>query len=176
MRELRPGDAAALLQAVYRAEVSRFISLPPTTLEGFERFILWAEKERIAGRALCLGVVEVRSSSLIGLFQVRSLDPSFRVAEWGFALSRDYWGTGLFVESACRVLQFVFDELGVDRLEARAALANSRGHAALRKLGAEQARVGRRALRADGEHSPEILWTLAASDWARRRALPAPRH
>ncbi len=38
-------------------EVSRFISPPPTTVEGFERFILWAQRERQAGNYACFAVV-----------------------------------------------------------------------------------------------------------------------
>ncbi|MDP2054589.1 MAG: hypothetical protein Q8L75_13195, partial [Acidobacteriota bacterium] len=40
MRELRLEDAATLLAMLTTEEVSRFISPPPTTVEGFERFIL----------------------------------------------------------------------------------------------------------------------------------------
>ncbi len=53
------------------------------------------------------------------------LEPSFRTVEWGFALRRASWGTGLFAESARLVLQFGFETLGVVRLEARAAVDRS---------------------------------------------------
>ena len=44
LRELRLSDAASLLQMLSSEEVSRFISPPPTTLSGFERFIAWAQQ------------------------------------------------------------------------------------------------------------------------------------
>jgi hypothetical protein len=37
-------------------EVSRFISPPPTTVQGFERFIIWAQRERQAGNYACYAV------------------------------------------------------------------------------------------------------------------------
>ena len=44
LRELRMSDAPALLALLTTEEVTRFISPPPTTLEGFERFIQWAAR------------------------------------------------------------------------------------------------------------------------------------
>ena len=49
LRELRISDATSLLAMLSSAEVARFISPPPTTVEGFERFIAWTHRERAAG-------------------------------------------------------------------------------------------------------------------------------
>src|SRR5262245_7579168 len=57
LRELRSSDAEALLELLSNEEVSRFISPPPTTVDGFERFIAWAQRERAAGRYICFAVV-----------------------------------------------------------------------------------------------------------------------
>ena len=46
LRELQPSDAASLFAMLTTAEVSRFISPPPTTVEGFERFISWTIRQR----------------------------------------------------------------------------------------------------------------------------------
>ena len=50
LRELEVSDAPSLFAMLTPEEVSRFISPPPTTIEGFERFIAWARAERQAGR------------------------------------------------------------------------------------------------------------------------------
>jgi RimJ/RimL family protein N-acetyltransferase len=57
LRELRISDAPALLALLTTDEVTRFISPPPTTIEGFERFIRWAERESTAGRYVFFAVV-----------------------------------------------------------------------------------------------------------------------
>ena len=41
LRQLRQSDAASLFSLLTTEEVSRFISPPPSTVEGFERFIAW---------------------------------------------------------------------------------------------------------------------------------------
>ena len=75
MRELRIEDAPSLLAMLTTKEVSRFISPPPTTVEGFERFIAWTHHERRAGGYACFAIVPNGMDVAIGIFQVRSLDP-----------------------------------------------------------------------------------------------------
>ncbi|HXT29924.1 MAG TPA: GNAT family N-acetyltransferase, partial [Vicinamibacterales bacterium] len=93
LRQLRVSDAASLHQLLTTAEVSRFISPPPTTVEGFERFIAWTHREREAGTYVCFAVVPQGSDTAVGIFQIRALGPTFETAEWGFALGQAHWGS-----------------------------------------------------------------------------------
>ena len=93
LRELRLSDAPSLLAMLTTEEVSRFISPPPTTVAGFERFIAWTHNERQAGRYICFAVVPKGMDTAIGIFQVRQLEPGFAAAEWGFAIGSAFWGT-----------------------------------------------------------------------------------
>jgi ribosomal-protein-alanine N-acetyltransferase len=170
LRELVPEDAPSLLAMVSTEEVARFISPPPTTLEGFERFIAWATRERERGNYVCFAVVPEGAATAIGLFQIRSLEPGFATAEWGFVLGSGYWGTGAFLNSARVVLDFVFDVLNVQRLEARASLANGRGNGALRKLGAVQEGVLRQSFFRFGKYHDQVMWSVLADDWRVQRA------
>lgn len=172
LRELELSDAASLLAFVAADDVARFISTPPTTIEGFERFIVWSHEERAAGRSACFAVVPDGLSSAIGIFQVRQLEPSFATAEWGFALGSAFWGTGVFTQGAEAVLDFAFDVLGVHRIEARSVVANGRGNGALRKLGAVCEAVTRRSVLCQGEYLDQHLWSILDSDWRERRYSP----
>ena len=150
--------------------MSRFISPPPTTVEGFERFIQWARAERAAGRYACFAVVPVGMESAIGLFQVRQLEPGFATAEWGFALGSAFWGKGIFVDAGHLVVDFALNTIGVRRLEARAAVANGRGNGALRKLGAVQEGVLRRSFLKNGQFLDQMLWSILAEEWQAKAA------
>jgi [ribosomal protein S5]-alanine N-acetyltransferase len=165
LRELRVSDAASLLAVLTTEEVTRFISPPPTTVEGFERFIEWTHRERAAGNYVCFGVVPAGQEQAIGLFQVRQLSASFEVAEWGFAMGSSFWGTGLFVESAAEVLAFAFESIGVQRLEARSCVQNGRGNGALQKIGATREAILRKSFLRNGEYHDQALWSILAADW-----------
>ena len=168
VRELRVSDARSLCETLNSDEVGRYMSRPPTTVEAFERFIIWANELREAGEYLCFALVPHGMDTAIGLIQVRQLEPRFETAEWGFAMGPAYWGAGLFTDAARLVLQFAFSTVGVHRLEARATVQNGRGNGVLRKLGAVQEGVLRRALRRDDQYFDQMLWTILAEEWTDR--------
>ena len=175
LRELRRSDAPSLHTMLSTEEVTRFISPPPTTVDGFERFIAWTHQERAAGTYTCFGVVPEGMDTAIGIFQVRQLEPGFATSEWGFAIGSAFWGTGIFVEGAKMMVDFVFDVIGTHRLEARAAVANGRGNGALRKMGALQEGILRKSFLRNGEYLDQTLWTILDEDWRRATTVGGPR-
>jgi ribosomal-protein-alanine N-acetyltransferase len=175
LRELRMSDAHSLFTAMSAGDVSRFISPPPSTIEGFDRFIAWTHRQREAGQYVCFAVTVEKSDTAVGLFQVRSLEPDFGTAEWGFAIASEFWGGGVFLEGARLVVDFTFDILGAHRLEARAAIRNGRGNGALRKLGAVQEGVLRRSFLRHGEYLDQALWTILQEEWRSAKVVWAAR-
>jgi ribosomal-protein-alanine N-acetyltransferase len=167
LRELKLTDAPSLVAMLATAEVARFITPPPTTVEGFERFIEWTHLQRSQGAYACFAVVPDHMDTAIGIFQVRQLDPSFATAEWGFAIGSAFWGTGVFADGAKLMVDFAFQTLGVHRLEARAAARNGRGNAALAKVGAVREGFLRKSFRRNGEYLDQILWSIVREDWMR---------
>jgi RimJ/RimL family protein N-acetyltransferase len=165
LRALRTSDAATLFAMLTTEEVARFISPPPTTVEGFEKFIGWTHRQQAAGRYVCFGIVPDGQTHAVGLIQVRALDAAFEIAEWGFALGSAFWGTGVFQASARAVVDFVFAEMPVERLEARAVTANGRGNGALRKLGATCDAMLRQSFRLGGTRFDQMLWSILRKDW-----------
>jgi ribosomal-protein-alanine N-acetyltransferase len=178
LRELRAGDAIALFAAATSDEVTRFISPPPATVEGFEQFITWARRQRAAGQCASFAIVPRGSDVAIGLFHLRSLQPNFCSAEWGFLMASEFWGSGMFADSARLVADFAFGVLGVNRLEARAAVKNTRGNGALSKLGAVREVVLRKSFLRHGELLDQAMWTILADEWcaAREPAASAVIH
>jgi RimJ/RimL family protein N-acetyltransferase len=170
LRELAASDAPSLVEHLSPAEVTRFISPPPTSVGGFERFIDWTHRERAAGRYACFAVVPEGETAAVGLFQIRLLENRDGVAEWGFILGAAHWGTGLFVSGAQTIVDFAFDEMGLHRLEARAAVKNGRGNGALMKLGAVREALLRASFERYGELLDQHLWRIARDDWRAARA------
>lgn len=175
LRELRESDARDLLASLGTAEVTRLISPPPPTVDGFEKFIAWTNRQRAEGKSIAYGITLKGEDTVIGLFQVRSLTTSFNNAEWGFALGSDFWGTGIFMDTAQLVLDFALDVLGVHRMEARAAVKNGRGNGALQKLGAVQEAVLRRSFLRNGVYLDQAYWTILAGTWRQIRAVRTAR-
>ena len=169
LRALRTSDAASLFAMLTTEEVARFISPPPATVEGFEKFIAWTHRQRTAGSYACFAVTVKGFDTAVGIFQVRELEPGFGAAEWGFAIGSPFWGTGVFQDGAELVLEFAFDTLGVHRLEARCAVKNGRGNGALHKVGAVQEGVLRKSFLKNGEYLDQVLYAIVEDDWRASR-------
>ena len=165
LRELRASDAPSLFAMLTTEEVARFISPPPTTVEGFERFIAWTLRQRSAGTYACFAVTLQGFDTAIGIFQLRESEPGFGTAEWGFAVGSAFWGTGVFQQGAELMLEFAFNTVGVHRLEARSAVLNGRGNGALLKMGAVQEGILRRSFQKNGDYLDQVLYAIVEDDW-----------
>jgi RimJ/RimL family protein N-acetyltransferase len=171
LRELQASDAQALWAFVSPSEVTKYMSPPPDTVDGFERFIDWTHRQRAAGAQAAFAVVVDGFDTPVGLFQLRQLEAGFSTAEWGFAIGSAFWGTGVFRTGADLMMHLAFDVIGVHRLEARACLANARGNSALKKIGAVQEGVLRRSFLRDGEYLDQMLWTVLEADWRQAKVI-----
>ena len=174
LRELRTSDAAALFAMLTVEEVARFISPPPSTVDGFERFIEWTHQQRRLGVYACFAVTLRGFDTAIGIFQVHQVESGFQTAEWGFAIGSAFWGTGVFQEGSQLMLEFVFDTLDVHRLEARAAVQNGRGNGALRKAGAVREALLRQSLLRNGRYLDQVLYSILDEDWRASREYTQP--
>lgn len=169
LREPRAADAPALFSLLSTDEVARFISPPPGSVEAFERYVAWSQRQRAAGQYVCFAIVLRGADSPIGLIHVRALGPGFGTADWGFAVASEFWGTGIFSEAAELVLDFTFTVLRTHRLEARAALCNARGNGAMKKLGAEREGILRHSFFRNGDYMDQVLWSILQEDWRKRQ-------
>lgn len=174
LREVRRSDARSLFAMLTTAEVRRYMSTPPPDVAGFERFIEWAQDERREGRYICFAVVPKGYDVAIGIFQVRQIDPRFESGEWGAALGSQFWGTGIFAAAADLMFDFLFEQVGVHRLEARAAVQNGRANGAARKVGSVPEGLARQALRCEGRYHDQLMWSLLYEDWRQSKVDVRP--
>src|SRR5436190_1066255 len=72
LRDVRTSDAPSLFALLTTEEVTRFISPPPSTVEGFEQFITWTLQQRAAGTSVCFAVTVKGCDTAIGIIQVRA--------------------------------------------------------------------------------------------------------
>jgi len=175
LREPVPQDLLSILDILSLVDATRFgLDEPLSELsvqELIERFV----RERESGIAVTYAVTAANARMMVGLVQVRQLDPSFEAAEWECTIAPSWRGSGTFLETARLAESFAFGTLGTHRLEARVLLQNGRANGALRKLGAVQEGVLRRSARRAGEYVDQVLWSLLKEDWGDHWVSIAPR-
>jgi len=154
--------------ALGTSEVSRFIAPAPTTAAEYRRFIAWSRRVSTSRSHLVYGVVPQGSQQPIGLMHLWRLEPDFSVAECGFVLGEAWWGSGVFLDGARALLRYGFAEFGIHRLEARSAVGNARGNAAMRKLGLECEGRLRSCFHIEGGFADHYMWAALAHEWRQR--------
>lgn len=175
LREPVQQDLAALLEILSMSDAGSFGLDEPVTEFAAQTLIDRAAQERAAGVSLTYAVSAVATGGVIGLFYVRQLDPGFEAAEWECAFAPLSRGTGAFIESARLVGSFLFGTIGAHRIEARVPVQNGRGNGAMRKLGAVQEGLLRRAARRGDLYVDQVLWSLLKDDWGDHWVTTAAR-
>jgi RimJ/RimL family protein N-acetyltransferase len=175
LREPTGADLGPLVDLLALLDASRFGADEPVDDRAVYELIARAARERENGKSVSLVITANRTRHVVGLLQVRQLDPAFEAAEWECTLTPSARGRGLFVEAARLAGSFAFSALGTHRLEARVLLQNGRANGALRKLGAVQEGVLRRSVRRGGEYCDQVLWSMLKEDWCDQWASTDPR-
>jgi N-acetyltransferase len=175
LREVTPQDLGPLIDLLSIGDTSRFSLDEPVSDIDVRAFIDRAIRDRGAGVSLTYAVVQNATRTLVGLTQVRQLEPSFETAECEGTLAPSVRGTGVFLEAARLVGSFVFGTVGARRVEVRVLMQNGRANGALRKLGAVQEGVLRRSVRRRGDYLDQALWSFLKDDWADHWMSTTPR-
>jgi RimJ/RimL family protein N-acetyltransferase len=175
LREPVPQDAGVLLDVLSVGDAVRFGLEQPLSEDAVKDLIERAAETRKTGASFTYAITTSPAHPVVGLIQVRQLDPTFETAEAECVLAPSARGTGAFIETARLAGSFAFDTVGVHRIESRVETQNGRANGALRKLGAVQEGILRRALRRGDEHIDQVLWAVLREDWGERWVSTAPR-
>lgn len=175
MREPATPDLGELFDLLSLRDSTHFALDEPVTEVAVQQLIDRAIRERSAGTSFTYIITLASSRGLVGLLQVRQLDPMFEAAECECTVAPSARGTGVFMEVARLAGSLAFGTVGVHRLEARVLLDNGRASGALRKLGAVQEGVLRRSVRRHGEYLDQVLWSMLKDDWGDHWMSTAPR-
>jgi RimJ/RimL family protein N-acetyltransferase len=175
LREPAAQDLGPLVGLLSLADATRFGLDEPVTELGVQQLIERFARDRVSGVAVTFVVTHASTRTVIGLVQLRQLDPSFEAAEWECTIAPSARGTGIFIETVRLVGSFAFGTIGARRLEARVLLQDGRANGALRKLGAVQEGVLRRSAHRGGDYLDQVLWSVLKEDWSDHWVSTAPR-
>lgn len=176
LREPVAADAVALFTALPAdAPAQVLVDPPPASLAGFETFVERVQAARRVGQIACWVIVPDESDVPVGIIGVRAMDPQASMVEGFAVLAQEFRGTPLFQTVGRMVLECLFGPMRVHRAEFRVDVRNGRANGALRKLGATQEGLLRRARRADGECLDQVLWAIVSTDVTQAPAARSAR-
>src|SRR5262249_4228733 len=99
LREPAFQDLPAIVELLATVDATHFGLDEPISELGLQDFIARAAGDRAAGLAFTYVITLTATHSVVGLAQVRQLDPAFEAAEWEFTLAPSVRGTTTFLEA-----------------------------------------------------------------------------
>jgi len=158
MRRLTVEDTPAIYAYASDAEVARFTLWPPHKSEEFtKRFLGFFTQPIFLSWAITLP----ESVEAIGMVFLHSLSKQHKKAEIAFNLARAYWKKGLTTEATGSALDFAFQQLCLNRVEATCMPANLGARRVLERAGMSHEGTMRRShVRYDGAHDMDLFAML----------------
>jgi ribosomal-protein-alanine N-acetyltransferase len=166
LRKLTTEDAPAIYQIFSNPQVMRYWSRPPMA-DPAEADKLLSEvlSDYESGASLPLGIERNDESLLIGNCTLFHFNAVSRRAEVGYALGRPWWGMGYMHEALRTLLNYAFDDLGLNRLEADIDPRNLASARSLARLGFRKEGHLRQRWIVNDEVSDTDLYGLLRADW-----------
>lgn len=137
LRKFTIDDAQAMYENwAFDPEVTKFLTWPPhANVEVTEQVL----KSWVDGYALDdfyqWAIVPKELDAPIGSISVVAYDDSARIAHIGYCIGKRWWHQGITSEALQAVINFMFDEVGVQRIEAMHDLNNPNSGGVMRKCG-----------------------------------------
>jgi [ribosomal protein S5]-alanine N-acetyltransferase len=174
LRPFNDADASGLFALHSNAYVLRYWDAPPWSDRArAERFIAACRQMADDGTGARLALDRVSDGAFIGWSSLTRWNPDFRSASLGYCLDDAAWGHGYATEAARAVLQWAFDSLHLNRVQAETDTRNGASARVLEKLGFVREGTLREDCVVNGEVSDSWVFGLIRREW-QPRSWPAP--
>ncbi|MDJ0896481.1 MAG: bifunctional GNAT family N-acetyltransferase/(deoxy)nucleoside triphosphate pyrophosphohydrolase [Alphaproteobacteria bacterium] len=170
LRALQPADRSELARLAGDWQVARNLArVPhPYTVDDADSWIAHARRSLRAGSEIALAVERRSDGAFLGCVGIE-LAVHLRAGALGYWIGRPYWGSGYAREATRALVEFAFDTLRLQRLEATVLRHNRRSMRVLEALGFDIDRDDQIDFPARGGRKPVTRYVLlrrptAASD------------
>lgn len=103
----------------------------------------------------------------IGSISVVNFDDRVDMVEIGFCIGKPWWGQGIMTEAFQAVIDFLFGEVGVLRIEAGHDPNNPASGAVQRKCGLKYEGTLRRSIRSNQGITDKVVLAILKEEWKR---------
>ncbi len=135
LRQIQPSDANALLKLFGNAEVVKFIEMQPIkTIEQANEWLKWMGGVFSSKDGLRWGIT-LKDGTFVGSAGLHRWNREIHFAEIGCDVAHPYWGNGYGQEAMQAILNFGWNYMNLNRIEASVIKGNIRSVHVMEKLG-----------------------------------------
>ena len=168
LRKLTMRDAQDIYQYSRDPEVARHVLWDAHRSIGDSRAYLRYMLRRYRNREpASWGIEYVDTGRIIGTIGFMWIQEDNNAAEVGYSLAREYWGRGLMTEALRAVLQYGFDHMDLNRIEAQHETTNPASGAVMRKCHMQREGTLRGRLFNKGRYVDVELYAILRRDFNR---------
>ena len=166
LRPLHFSDSLDMLDVYSDPLVMRYGSSPPwTSISDANTSLVRTDLGMRTGQFLRLALTDPQHDQFIGDCCLFKFDHQCRHAEVGYSLAARYWGRGYMQEALIALLNYGFDHLHLNRIEADVDPRNTASMACLERLGFVKEGYLRERWIVDGVLSDTALFGLLRREW-----------
>ena len=171
LRPFTPADTDAMFALHGNPRVLRYWDAPPwKERTRAERFIAVCGQLEQEGTGARVAIERVADAAFIGWCGLVNWNPDHRSARMGYCLGDAAWGQGFATEAAGALLQWAFDTLDLNRVQAEADTRNTASSRVLEKLRFVREGTLREDCIVDGEVSDSWVYGLLRREWEHSRS------
>jgi ribosomal-protein-alanine N-acetyltransferase len=174
LRPFTVDDDAAVFALASDPEVARFVRFEAhRDVAETRAFLELVQQHYRRGDPFAWAIVRREDDRLIGSCGFVSQAVERKSGEIGYWLGKPHWGKGYAVEAARALVRFGFEQMGLERVEAKCFLENRAGQRVIEKLGMKLEGTDRSEM-IKGSYPELRLYAIARPDWvAGRTSTPA---
>lgn len=113
---------------------------------------------------IMLAIADKHDQKMLGFCCYFGYTPAFARLEFGYTLSRAYWGKGYATEAARAFVNFCFNTMGLNRIEATVYPENIGSVKVLEKLGMQYEGLMRQHVMRNGQFRDRKLYSLLSAE------------
>ena len=166
LRLLTEVDLPEVYNIFSHPEVMRYWSYPPwTNMAQAEQWLMNVQEGYRTRKDIQLGIERRMDDSLLGTCTLFQFHIASRRAEIGYALGRPFWGFGYMHQALQALLEYAFETMNLNRLEADIDPRNQASAKTLERLGFQKEGHLRERWIVNGEISDTDLYGLLRREW-----------
>jgi RimJ/RimL family protein N-acetyltransferase len=166
LRPFDDSDANVLFALHTNAFVLRFWDAPPwNERQRAEQFITACRQMTEAGTGTRLAVDRAADGAFIGWCSLTRWNADYRSASLGYCYDDAAWGQGYATEAGRALLQWAFDTLEINRIQAETDTRNVASARVLEKLGFVREGMLREDCVVNGDVSDSWVYGLLRREW-----------
>ena len=165
-------DEAAVFALASDPEIARFVRFEAHRTPADTRaFLELAFEHYKRGDPFALAILRRPDDRVIGSCGFVSQAPERHTAEIGYWLGQAYWGKGYAVEAARALMRFGFEQMHLERVEAKCFLENRAGQRVIEKLGMKYEGTDCNEM-IKGAFPQLNMYGISGEDWQGRQNSP----